>query len=137
MNVFAVPPWKVEVYGAALSPLMRKACSRSDMPASHYLDECVVERAVMWILEEAGRPFGVCITHKEISDDGTTYIWISVIGGKDRPGSKALLTERLRAFRRAEGAQFLAWAGRKGWARICNLAPVGFIDGNWRFEDYS
>lgn len=134
--VVAVPPWDVEVVVRNFRQLLEKACSRTTHTSLQDMTlEATRREAVLWLVTDDGQPIAGGFTHVALRKDGKKVIEITAMGGSKARQWIEPMRERLHAFQKAERADLLTIIGRKGWARVLNVEPVGRHDGAWIYEE--
>lgn len=134
--VVAIPPWDVEVIVRNFRQLLEKACSRTTHTSLQKMTlEATRREAVLWLVTDDGIPIAGGFTHVALRKDGLRVIEITAMGGSKAKHWIGVMRERLHAYRKAERADLLTIIGRKGWARVLNVKPVGNRDGAWIYEE--
>ena len=135
--VATIPHESIEAMLPFLLPFIERARSRGcDIPAERMIKAVIDRDALLWVASEDHRPLGVAITAMvEAPEPDKRALHVTVAGGFI--GRKWIneLRRVLRSFCEAEGSRLMTWRGRRGWARFLKLAPIGFSEGLWIFED--
>jgi hypothetical protein len=132
-----VHPSDVRTKTVFVRDLLERGHSRnSNVSIEEQIEDAEAGKAVIWLANDGPTPLGVCVT-RILNPPPSRAIEITTVGGRRAAEWIGPMRDMLRQYRRAEGADRFRVIGRKGWARIFHLQPIGYLDGNWIFEDFS
>lgn len=116
MDVFCVPPDRVDDYWQAVSGLIKPALEGTLTDYNFVSTDVLAGRNLLWLVWDGTEVYAACVTSLGIAN-GKKFCTIVACGGRQMLLWRHLI-DRIEKFARDEGCKSLAIMGRRGWSKI-------------------